>query len=191
MQRCRPVGGGIAPRMSEDECGTCFSTTSEVVIHHGVDKSPASCVTLCDRSVAAMTCDEASMHRQSEVTLVKPPASQSSDVWAASSPKLAERFSQQDGKAAADFTFTGARRLSTFRQQGLAAPLDNAFNRQHGHAEATTGCTAMHNARIPARKVVGIDLGVRPPAFLPAVIRWCCAKYWCNYRASSLGCFLL
>lgn len=165
MQRCRPVGGGIAPRMSEDECGTCFSTTSEVVIHHGVDKSPASCVTLCDRSVTAIACEEAGMHRQAEVTLVKPPASQSSDVWAASSPKLAERFSQQDGKAAADFTFTGARRLSTFRQQGLAAPLDNAFNRQHGHTEATTGCTVRQNARMTTRNVDGIDLGVRPPAY--------------------------
>ena len=161
MQRCRPVGGGIAPRMSEDECGKCFPVTSDAALHHGVDSSPASCVTLCDRSVTAITCDKVVMQKQSEVTLVKPPASQSSDVWAASSPKLAERFSQHDGKAAADFTFTGARRLSTFRQQGLAAPLGNAFNRQHGHAEATTGCTAMHNARIPARKVVGIDMGVR------------------------------
>jgi hypothetical protein len=160
MQRCRPVGGGIAPRMSEDECGTCFPVMSAVALHHVIDKSPSSCVTLCDRSVTAIACDEAGMHRQSEVTLVKPPASQSSDVWAASSPKLAECFSQQDDKAA-DFTFTGARRLSTFRQQGLASPLDNSFNQQHWHAEATIGCTVRQNARMTTRNVDGIDLGVR------------------------------
>ena len=115
MQRCRPVGGGIAPRMSEDECGTCFPMTSDAALHHDIDSSPAACVTLCDRSVTAMACDEAVMHRQQEVTLIEPPVLQSFDVRSASFAKPAERFSQHDGKVATvDFAFTGARRLRAF-----------------------------------------------------------------------------
>lgn len=108
MQRCRPVGGGISPRTSEDECGKCFPVTSDVAFHHGIDSSPASCATLGDRSVKAIAYDETCMHRQLEVTLVKSPVQQRSEVRSASLPTLEERFSQQAGKVAAGFAFTGA-----------------------------------------------------------------------------------
>ena len=98
--------------MSEDECGKCFPVTSDAALHHDIDRPPNSCFTLCDRSVTAIACDEAVMHKQPEVTLVEPPALQSSEVRAISFTRPAERFSQQDGNAAAsDFAFTRVRRL--------------------------------------------------------------------------------